>query len=391
MSHQKYVQIPRVFAFLLAGILLSFACSCTGPAKADAERDLLTEWRSLLVVPETPAILERKAQIYTLLTERLISAREKRFDISGTIVDEDGQSINDVRLVYSFSSHQGWDSTRFVKKGNEVVDGSFHFRGGPSMIASGAARKNGYYDESFSISGPTIQSLDHEILQGKAIQRYVVNIDDLTLVMVKQGRRTWLKRTAKDAGLVYRTDGSGTILDYARLGLRESNTRVVTDVVTEMINADPASMCIVVDHKYIDQNRELKPFAQKSLDYKGVRQADGTWHMPPEVRLIISDNEGGFIPFDYDPHMYEVSGGRKLWDRVGLQMRLAPEDGYRKEWVLTPELLKNPPFFYCRMNGTYGRGRIMAIEMSTDGRGVTLTVEIMIQPDGSRNLETGEW
>lgn len=376
-----YPHHMRTFIVMFFILIGTVACTANGQDVKDIQK----EWKELAGKEETPEIRKRKNELFVIFMKKVDRALERNFDLSGKIVDEDGLAINGARMSYSFTSVRGWETkTIFKKKGEEIVNGNFHISGGPSRSAGAGFFKEGYYDAWFRFSGPSVNSLEHDILSGNPLMHEIVRVVNLKLVMIKKGRRTNLQRSVVE--LTFNADGSGDILDYKLLRSRRKNTQKVSDLLADAPKVMPASIYIFVKRDLKD-----KPFLFKSFNHKGVLGPDGVWRMPPEVRLVMGDVEGGFIPFDHDPDLYQVPGGRKLGDRVGLQMRLAPEDGYQREWVLTPEILKDPPYFYCKLNGKYGRGHIREIKMSDTNEAVTLTVEILTQSDKSRNLETGGW
>lgn len=369
---------------ILASLLI-FIGTITCTTNAQDAKEIQDEWAELAAKDETPEIRKRKNELFVIFMNNVDKALERNFDISGKIIGEDGLAIKGVRMSYSFKTIKGWETKAvFKRKGEEIVDSNFHIAGGPSRSAGATFFKEGYYDEWFRFSGPTVNSLERNILNGDILAHEIVRVDNLKLVMIKKGNRTFLKRSLVE--LTYNVDGSGEVLDYALLGSFRKTTRKVSDVLAEVPELKPSAMYIHINHDLKD-----KQFLVKSFSHKGVLGPDGVWQMPPEVRLVMGDAEGGFIPFDYDPDLYQAPGGRELWDSVGLQMRRAPENGYQKEWLLTPELLKDPPFFYCKIQGMYGRGRIRSIQMSDTNQTVTLTIEILTQPDKSQNLETGGW
>jgi hypothetical protein len=75
-------------------------------------------------------------------------------------------------------------------------------------------------------------------------------------------------------------------------------------------------------------------------------------------------------------------------------MREAPADGYKPEFAidLTPERIRSNEFlyFYFRVGGKYGRGSVGGIQFAKDHGKVSVWLSLDVQPDGSRNLDTGE-
>ena len=71
-------------------------------------------------------------------------------------------------------------------------------------------------------------------------------------------------------------------------------------------------------------------------------------------------------------------------------MMQAPETGYTNEIVFTPEDWYRRGWFYCRIGNNYGRGYIERIDPRDEAKTIETKVTLYMQPNGSRNLETGE-
>ena len=72
-------------------------------------------------------------------------------------------------------------------------------------------------------------------------------------------------------------------------------------------------------------------------------------------------------------------------------MFLAPEEGYQPKLELDTSA-EGPIWFYVHIDGNYGRGRAFppSLEDTGSGRRLVVSVELFLNPDGSRNLETVE-
>jgi len=70
-------------------------------------------------------------------------------------------------------------------------------------------------------------------------------------------------------------------------------------------------------------------------------------------------------------------------------MTEAPPDGYQEELALVPESGKENLFFYCRINGLFGKGVVSNPPMVFDGEGVETAVvltTIYLNPTGSTDV-----
>lgn len=122
--------------------------------------------------------------------------------------------------------------------------------------------------------------------------------------------------------------------------------------------------------------------------------------VPVGVKIGIKGAAGdGFIR--YQPKLRESTDKSIHYvpEPVRRGMGLAPEKGYQPEVSLSTEDLKGDagPIFYFRLKGRYGRAQCRGVSFneadqgrSRDLSGITAQLDVEWQPDGSRNLETGE-
>lgn len=98
--------------------------------------------------------------------------------------------------------------------------------------------------------------------------------------------------------------------------------------------------------------------------------------------LDFSGANGGAVP--YKPTNTSPRDVRR-------SMFLAPEDGYQPQLELDTSA-EGPVWFYAHIDGSYGRGRAFppSLEDTGSGRRLVVSIELFLNPDGSRNLETVE-
>ena len=155
---------------------------------------------------------------------------------------------------------------------------------------------------------------------------------------------------------------------------------------------------------------EKYPDKTKLLNELGNKQQDANFDLFPKNITIIAFGEGdGFI----EKREYKRGYGAPC---AGKQMRQAPEVGYKNIWTLGADDLAvsnlrktNGLYFYLKLNGKYGRGRISGgvnnrgpdewsqEQQKKDPRGLTddnnryfMHLPLWINPDGSRKLQSGE-
>lgn len=155
---------PALIGCLLA--LASLLSACQGPADpTDANQpavdkpaigsneDISERWKAILQQPETPEVMEEKRRLYVEVLRRYNDSKTRDFEVSGSVVDEEGRPLEDVTIAYSFSTTTGWDQEK-SQGGKQQVDGSFQVKGGKWQRLNFDVRKEGYYDEHFAFYGP---------------------------------------------------------------------------------------------------------------------------------------------------------------------------------------------------------------------------------------------
>lgn len=341
-------------------------------------------WRRFFLVSCLSLLLPGGCVSQTQTLERSGKAQEKYFDISGQVVDEDGQLLDNVRQVYSFSSHRGWDEKTITDKQTRLISGNFHVIGGPAQRVGMTFRKQGYYSESLTVSNPdAAASFNDQVLRGRQTEPEKIERKNVTITMFKQGPLVHMRSTP--ARLEYRTDRSGTVLDFKLPDLRV-NIRKVEDVETLTVNEQYPVMFICVEHQ-----EDVTTLPAKIFTIYHIAKESDVAIMPHEMSLQTTDLKGGFIPVVLDPDLLLQLRGVKLLERVAILMREAPENGYRSRWILTPQMLEQPVFFYFKLDGKYGRGWIKGVDMIGGDQGVVLSMELVLPVNGGRNLERGSW
>jgi hypothetical protein len=111
---------------------------------------------------------------------------------------------------------------------------------------------------------------------------------------------------------------------------------------------------------------------------------DGSFKAQPSVAgpvvLDLSAAKGGVI-------LFEPKGANPT--QIFREMKLAPEDGYQDHLTILPDF-QGELYFFCIIDGTYGKGRVSAPWIQygpRDQTSVATYVEVLLNPDGTRNLE----
>jgi len=135
-------------------------------------------------------------------------------------------------------------------------------------------------------------------------------------------------------------------------------------------------------HVYLDAGRGGdEKFSTIEFKYKSFSGKKGALGFS-DVRLLHGTPGDGFVVADIGqvPPIFE-HGFRKMTE--------APQDGYQEELALVPEPGKEKLFFYCRINGRFGKGAVSNPPMVFDGEGVETAVAmttIYFNPTGSRDV-----
>jgi hypothetical protein len=102
--------------------------------------------------------------------------------------------------------------------------------------------------------------------------------------------------------------------------------------------------------------------------------------VPAPAILDFSHADGGII-------VYQPS--TSVLNMVLREMKTAPENGYASR-IKVPHLGGKNIYFYCLINGMYGKGYITGVRFkhaSRKRKGIGLGIALYLNPDGSRNLE----
>jgi hypothetical protein len=192
--------------------------------------------------------------------------------------------------------------------------------------------------------------------------------EDLRIVLERQGQRTWL--LDYNEVLTYEGTGRGVIIDFDRPHYRGQS-------VVEVRNLhDPTQLpedCVYLLVE-TDANGRI---AVVRVPRQNSAHID-IW--PKRMRLIMNAPESGFVSVEPDPN-------RKL----ARQMKQAPESGYQRELILeTDETGFHHRYFYFKTKDKYGKGATGWVTVEENASVIRFSPTFRLQPDGSRNLETGD-
>jgi len=303
-------------------------------------------------------------------------ANSGSFALSGDVVDEEGKPMNGVTLsvtrrwmgtlTQTLKGTGGSSHTR-----NRNIDGTFDVSVFGAESVSLSFEKEGYYSESFSI--------DDKRDSARRPNDYMQPDGRARVVLQKKGEQTRL--IDRSVTLKFNLDGSGTVVDLTEIAGELIGSRFSPKTV-DVEDVRAATMPGIVMYMTVDIDENGR-FATKGYpESTPTRMGEGRnlgGDEPARLRLRVSGGENnGFIKQAELPR-----GG---W--VGRVMRFAPETGYENEVLFAPE---DVVWFYWRIGDKYGRGCLgWPTRVRDDTKTIEVGLKLYIQPDGSRNLETGD-
>lgn len=301
---------------------------------------------------QTAAEMEEAAR----LEQAMRASFDARITLSGTVEDEMGRPLNAVKTrVEVFRFDPSSSSLSSMESKTEIVDGFFLFTCERCMEIRADFLRTGFHVGSLS-AGVGTEGAGQPPVVEKMRQRVVLRpmgtIPRLhrfegRLIVEEGGEEHILPVGAKASGgpalyrILPKDSSSGEPLPFIRLSVGRSGGSVLT----------------------------------RALSDKSV--------LVPEAPRLEFGSTGAVLP--YRP------GARDL-NTIRYEMREAPSDGYGPSLELDPNGAETI-YFYCKVGELYGRGSATPALIEELGGGrkrVVAHVEIELNPDGSRNLETLE-
>jgi hypothetical protein len=299
--------------------------------------------------------------------------------LSGTIVDLDGKPI-DVAQVHISQRYSDALYPKFYKAPEETTlvanDGRFSTTINllTHIAADLNAHKDGYYDQNVTIL-PETESNSFEDALADAFERGYLDYDP-----------------APDRGLIIHLRKKGTLTTLKPLfGEAEQPVRLVITSHGDMVVADPRRPSPTFQIKAADAvqlgtgiyrlvaDRDDDHF--RLLHHERVDFVSEAYDEPTGLRLTADDPSIQFQWAHLEDPKYPL-----------LSLTSAPVDGYSSvlDFADRPnEIVPSGRWFYCKINDSFGRGAI-AGTLARDKSHIWMRLQIWLQPDGSRNLETGQ-
>jgi len=372
----------------------------------------------------------RYGLLSAVMMARPALAVRANFRLGGIVVDEEARLCSDVTVEVSKETAaltpKGWPvSERF--SGSVKVAGPFLLKIADAQGVQLSFHKPGYYSvRNIRFTVPKASGVrEWEIvLTGKKVSPQLIEKRDLCIVMEKQGKLTLL--TSGGGTLEFLHDGTG---DVVEMGLNADGHWFMQGTRGKDISIVPPKhlpkKCVYAVPK-TDNKGRITLMKLSALQSRRARETKGGSkpevaalrvpndesqyvYAPTEVRLVVSDPQGGFVRCEPKPGR-EIRPDRP-WPR---DMKEAPQEGYMRELPLDSDAIKKlfsnpdepqPVYFYIKAFGKYGKGRLdlkiilqeaprkyvngqlEPIRYLLDEAHLAAQIQILMQPDGSRNLE----
>jgi hypothetical protein len=283
------------------------------------------------------------------------------FRLSGVVVDQDDVPVYDLDMYVIRSWVRNLGLTSDGDNRTVRVNGAFDVSLRNCSVATLLFEDPRYYYDRRAFTQPGVHS-------------------NLRIVLQKLGKRT----TPADYRCLLRfsADNSGNAVDFAMQPGRWFEYKTRTDITRSVSDLSNPSLLprlgmymlgdVTADGRLATIGRAISP-----------RPAYTLVPCPKRLVLVNTDPEGGFIRFTPQPDR-----------RAQYQMFQAPTTGYEPRLILDTNDVGHPDdgghgftWFYFKIAGKYGRGDIGLAKVSADGRTVELDVTLLVQPDGTNNLE----
>ena len=405
--------MKKIFIIATTGFAALLAIGCSGGGKEKSARHNRNQSNKAATQPtskskkiaEKPLSDEEYRKVAIWMSEKYQEYTAGDIRVDASITDTSGHPLENVRVHALATPSQGFAAIGSrgglkVESQKFVVDGKFvnTFKGVKSVEVS--FEKSGYYPSRSYHLGYR-EMLRRKLKQGvrKNTEGAIKDGGDEKLV-----EREISVRLLK-AGKTMELASNVTGVRRAWLVLGEAGRTVGWKIDTEEGEVNR----VVVES---DNDRGLpgntfylctgkgKQEKEEAIDFEKVVPPPGgnPVLVAKELRICLSGSAGGI-------RIFKPEGNRP----VPVQMKRAPKKGYgarrikivdrRKIWRLEREgsVMAQKwgyQFFYFKVDGLYGRGIVKGrtIREGEGRRYVVAEVLLQVQPDGSRNLETGiEW
>ena len=293
----------------------------------------------------------------------LESLRTGGLEARGVVLDsETGQPIRDVQMVVTKGYFgEGSPLVRKTERIRQTVDGSFHFRCEPCIDLHVSFTTDGYREESVHLGG--IEARLRSSVENESEATFVGNILLEPLwnpVRLQRYRARLVVDADPTTAQVFVFEGArGQEMSWHRVQERARNS------------SEPLRYLRLVTAT--DASGQPEAVLEEGSRYSKIAAT---------AKIDLSSADGGIIVYD-SMGMSPVELRRKMIE--------APASGYQQYLQLDPKA-DGPVSFFVRIGDRFGRGAAYppVLEQTSTGQRLVATVELHLNPDGTRNLETLE-
>lgn len=310
-----------------------------------------------------------------------------RFILAGEVVDQEESRLSEVEVLLRMDSLKGWGwdvESSYEKK--MLMNGRFSIDVRPYAGVTARFRKNGYYDETldFNFKMDVDPRIEEAIMEGEdmEVEEGVVRHENIRVVLEKVGDITQLLPYGGPLEFIapYERETAGAVvIDFSEspVPYRQKPLKRIEDI-GDAESLPPGCLYIVADTD--DEGRILTEtiiggeWNQHKRDY------------PQRIRLRINDPDGGFVVYEQEQEKH-----------ASWSMKRAPDNGYEPELILTADWLheksqvspSSGTFFYFKTGERYGKGTIGEVNLQNGNTRLIVYGGGNLQPDGTRNVDTG--
>ena len=302
---------------------------------------------------------EEAMQLYEDITRESFSGKLR---VSGRVVDENGQALNDVTMEITRLEFDSLGSTE-LKESNETqtINGTFKYACDECAGADLEFKKDGYYRDKIELITYAFDVPNRELIQ-----------DEIEISLIKIGERIVPERY--EGHLKVASRGK----DVLSFSFGQTGRAIPYEAIEEVAERRGYEG----DVQYLEL--KVKRDADMQILVQEVARSGGR-HMfkkPVDPILDFTSANGGIIL--YEPKNKKVR-------KIDLEMWRAPTTGYEPTLMLDVTSDKTQ-YFYCRIGNRYGRGSLNPVRLNRNADGsyasASVHVAIRLNPTpGDTNLE----
>lgn len=322
--------------------------------------------------------------------QRKVAAENGDFHLSGKVIDENGQPLNDVKIEVAKSTFRFPYVEVPPNEETIIVNGSFNLNAENVHAIHLIFSKQGYYNEKRDFLLRRTPEEDEKYRAGAVIHPKL-NKEDINIILESRAGAVDLIRY--NEVIEFADQGNGVAMNLNRSHSTHASLLPFKQINIELLLTNTLYFTAdrSADGKIVTQPKRRK--SSEIID-----------SIATNVTLVLNSPGGGFVPFTPNPQIEtpnaQIESGEARAKPPFRQMKQAPEGGYTRTLTLNQEFLDrrlastgsefDSLFFYFKTTNKYGKGKIGFVEFQVKNgeTKIRLRVNLLIQPDGSRNLNS---